>query len=81
MLGPLGRRHVSVHMLLKLLTFFNISMCVRQEFDSDGDFKRKVWTQIWEPEMDFDDEFNNVAQTLQIPMFQLMLAFLLSIFH
>ena len=56
-------------------------MCVRQEFDSDGDFKRKVSTQIWEPEMDFDDEFNHVAQTLQIQMFQLMLAFLLSIFH
>ena len=30
------------------------------------------WTQIWEPEMDFDDDFNHVAQTLQIPMFQVI---------
>ena len=33
------------------------------------------WTQICEPEMDFDDDFNHVAQTLQIQMFQLFLAF------
>ena len=33
------------------------------------------WTQIWEPEMNFDDDFNHVAQTLQIQMFQLILAF------
>ena len=26
------------------------------------------WIQIWEPEMDFDDDFNHVAQTLQISM-------------
>ena len=35
------------------------------------------WTQIWEPEMDFDDDFNHVAQTLQIQMFQ----FILDILH
>ena len=34
------------------------------------------WTPIWEPEMDFDYDFKHVAQTLQIPMFQLILAFL-----
>ena len=42
MLGPLGRRHVSVHICFKLLAFLKISMCVKHEFDSDGDFKRIV---------------------------------------
>ena len=39
MLGPLNKRHVSVHICFKLLPFFE--HCVRHEFDSDGDFKRK----------------------------------------
>ena len=32
------------------------------------------WTQILEPEMDLEDDFNHVAQTLQIPMKGLILA-------